>query len=339
MPKPELPDTVHVVDHTKIKAFCSCPRRYFYEYICGWRPDQDEHALIYGQAFHVALEYLYDKQKERDSLSLEKRDAEEAWLMFLAHYREYYPEETDMDYAPKDPANTAKALDEYVALYGVTDRYEVIYSEISGAVPINSTGRLVYFRLDTVLREPMNGTYMVLEHKTSKWSKYLWEASMAISMQGGVGVHVLSCLYPPDKVKGLVYNGVFLFKKGNEFARVPYMRSDASMQDWLVTINHYVDSMERELGILMEHDKEDAPCMHAFPKNPNSCVSYNRPCPYLDFCRGWANPLKHIQQEPPADFHKKYWDPREQDKEWHAPSAKVVTPEEALTVKEGKSSE
>lgn len=290
----------------------------------GWKLETDEHDLIYGQAFHYALQYLYDKQHEAGRYTLEERDADEAWLLFMEHYRKFFPEETDTDKAPKDPTNTDKALKEYVALYSKVDRYEVLYSEISGAVPVSKSGRLLHFRLDAVLREPANGTYMVMEHKTSKWGAHLWEAAQSMSLQGGVGVHVLSCLYPKEKVKGLVYNGIFLFKKGNEFRRLPFFRREDAMQDWLTTVNYYLDLWDKELEILMTTDKEDAPCMLSFPKNPNACVMYNRPCPYIDFCRGWANPLKYIGETVPAGFVKKHWDPREQDKEWKAPSAKTV---------------
>jgi len=330
--KPKMPESVwKIVDNTKLSAHMACPRKDFYEYVLGWRPIQDDHNLIYGQAFHMALEHLYDKQNKRDDTKLSMRDAEEAWLVFMEYYRRFYSEESDLDKAPKDPSNTERVLREYVELYSRIDRYKVVYSEISGAVPINTSGRLIYFRLDTVLYEPMSGTYMVLEHKTSKWSPTLWEASLSLSLQGGIGTHVLSCLYPADKVKGLTYNGIFLLKKGNEFRRMPYRRSVDGMQDWLTTINYYADKRERELDIYVNTDKEDAPCMHAFPKNPTSCVAYNKPCPYMDFCKAWANPLRHIMEAPPSGFQKKFWDPREQDKEWNAASAHVVKPEEVET--------
>jgi len=36
-------------------------------------------------------------------------------------------------------------------------------------------------------------------------------------------------------------------------------------------------------------------------------------------------------EAPPSGFQKKFWDPREQDKEWNAASAHVVKPEEVET--------
>ena len=323
-----LSNTQHILDHTKIKGFMECPRKFFYEHMLGWNADRDDHNLVFGAAFHLALEYLYDRQKQRGSHHLSERDADEAWLMFMEFYREQFPEETDADYAPKDPATADRVLREYIKLYGPLDTFEVLYSEISGAVPVDETGRLVHFRLDAVVKDIRSGTYLVLEHKTSKWSPSLWEYSMALSLQGGVGVHVLSCLYPQEQVKGLVYNGIFFFKKGPEFRRMPYIKSNEGMQDWFLTINRKFEDIERETAILLEEDSPDAPAMRSFPKNPTSCVLYNRPCPYMDFCKAWANPLRHISDTPPTGFTKKYWDPRELDKEWRPESAKVVSPEE-----------
>ena len=151
---------------------------------------------------------------------------------------------------------------------------------------------------------------------------------MSLSLQGGVGVHVLSCLYPQEQVKGLIYNGIFFFKKGPAFQRTPYIKSNEGMQDWLITINKQFEGIEKETALLLESDSPSKPVMESFTKNPTSCVLYNRPCPYMDFCKAWANPLRFNLEKPPTGFKKKYWDPREMDKEWKAKSTKEVKPEE-----------
>ena len=70
--------------------------------------------------------------------------------------------------------------------------------------------------------------------------------------------------------------------------------------------------------------------MHDFPKNTTYCVAYNSRARIWTL-QNLGQPLRHITEAPPSGFQKKFWDPRQQDKEWNADSAHVVKPEEVET--------
>ena len=60
-------------------------------------------------------------------------------------------------------------------------------------------------------------------------------------------------------------------------------------------------------ALAAEREKEPGPYLAAFPKNTNSCFSYGRPCPYIELCKGFANPEVH--EHPPVGFVESEWSP------------------------------
>ena len=84
-----------VLDSTKIKAYLECPRKFFYEYVVGWRSIEPNIHLEFGKAWHLAMEHLLVKGYEDEELV-------QAYTLFHNHYRKYFPEVMDDVYAPKN---------------------------------------------------------------------------------------------------------------------------------------------------------------------------------------------------------------------------------------------
>lgn len=293
-----------ILDSTKITAFMTCPRMFFYEYVLGWRPADARHDLEFGEAWHKAMEHILENGYGAAS-------RHEAMNKFLLHYRKAFSPETDDIYYPKSPGFAQLALDNYCVRYNDDfARFQVLYTEVAGAVPIDNN-KEIHFRMDAILREEGRGIY-ALEHKTTKMTGRMWEDQWPLAIQLGTYVHALYCLYDRDEVWGAVVNGAVFLKKGPDFVRLPIRKTEDMMNEWLFTVQHWADLLEYEFQRL-EHASDSGSIMECFPMNPTNCTKY-RGCPYLDFCQTWANPLQHIDQ-PPLGYHIEWWDPRDREKE------------------------
>lgn len=299
--------TWSLYDSSKLQTFLTCERRYFWEYLAGWRPEVTSNHLIFGQAIHHALEHLMRHGYGEDAIIA-------AYELFLTHYRAAgYTEDTDELYAPKTPTRALQCLAAYTQQYASDlERYEVLHTEVSGSVPIGE-GRKLHFRWDTVLRDRQDGLIVSLEHKTGS-STWGWEKEWPLKFQIGTYTHGLYALYGQQAVKGVVVNGLF-FKRTSgargaqlfDFLRVPVYKTPEHMEVWLWNAHDLIDRLEYEMDRLSEC-KEREPLLQAFPLRTESCTKYGG-CPYHDFCCTWANPLQHIDRLPPG-WTVEYWDPR-----------------------------
>ena len=53
---PEQP-TWKIRDSSKFDTFLRCNRRFFFEYVLGWRIAQPNHDLYFGECWHIAREH------------------------------------------------------------------------------------------------------------------------------------------------------------------------------------------------------------------------------------------------------------------------------------------
>lgn len=291
--------TWDIIDSSKLNDFITCPRQFFYRHLLGWSSTAPNNHLVFGVAWHVAMEHLlldgYDK-------------TDEAYDMFLRNYREELPEGSDCLFEPKTPARAKLALQEYADKYrSDLSEYDVLYTEIAGTVPI-TPAIVFHFRMDTILRG-VNG-YKSSEHKTKGGSFAAnWLTQWQNSTQIGTYHHVLYCLYPQDEVDGITLNGAGFLKTKFDFQRFPFKWQKDRMQVWLNTVNYYVKELDVELACLMNSSPDDD-TLKAFPLRPTSCDKWFG-CPYIDYCSSWPNPLRDCD-EPPIGFEIKFWNPSEQ---------------------------
>lgn len=297
-----VPDkTWDIYDSSKIQTFMQCPRKYFYQYILGWTTDEPNVHLVFGEAWHRAMETLLNEGYTNQAVKI-------AYDRFLAYYREYFTELQDSSNFPKSPSSVVPTLVEYIQKYKRTDTFEVLYTEIAGTVPINEK-RVVHFRLDSIVKGD-EGIFS-LEHKTGSRLMSTWIDQWTLKMQIGTYMHVLHSLYDPSEVYGIKVNGVIFRKTSNEYIRVPIRKSVDMMNTWLWNVNHFADLIEWNMNEMMESTEEET-VFNAFPMNTESCISYGKACKFMDFCSVWSNPLQH-SDETPTGFVKKYWNPSERD--------------------------
>ena len=236
------------------------------------------------------------------------KDVDGAMGEFLIYYRQYFQESTDLDYHPKSPGNAYTALKEYQKQYG-TDEFEVVLldgvpmTEIYGTVPIDEH-RMAHFRIDCIVNTDKGKEFM--DSKTSKMLSKWWSDQFSLSLQMGLYIHVMNCVFPNDNNGGRIDGSIFR-KGGNDHIRVPVRRTLPMMQDWLWTFTEFYNDIERDM-VRLSKCQEGHEVMMAFPKNPEGCFKYNRTCSFHDFCTSWNNPLKRADKSP-MGLVVEWWDP------------------------------
>lgn len=305
--------TWDILDSSKLDTYLDCPRKFFYEHALGWRMDTPAHDLHFGNAWHAAREYQllhgYD-------------DIGGAYNAFLDYYRKEFPPETDDMYTPKDPLGVLNAL-QLFAVERQSDlvENEILYTEISGTVPVDERGRKLYYRMDSIVRRKADGKIFSWDHKSAKRFGRQWSEKFFLSIQTGTYTHCLYCMYPIEQVIGVEYCGTAFeyLKRGSKdrpagyhasFTRVPAWKTPDQMNVWLWNTVDYLNDIEREFDRLSGCKEGDA-VMMAFPLNPNSCTKYWG-CMFHDFCMTWANPLQYAG-EPPLGFKEEFWDPTQME--------------------------
>jgi hypothetical protein len=302
--------TWEILDATKLKCFC-CRRKFFFEYILGWRPTYPNNHFVFGDGIHAAFDHLYTTDFSTENILL-------AYNKFEEVYRKDFDPSTDELFKGKTPDAVLEMLPKYVVEYGA-DRhnYKVLYTEISGSVPISMTPeRRLSFRLDLIKEDLKDGKILADEHKTTGlYFSDIWADQWELDIQIGIYTHALYCLYPMEKVRGVMVNGISFRKLKDgyacDFKRVPCWKDKKHMEYWIWEINNLWDEVAFEYDRLKSCTVDD-PVLQCFPRDPSHCTAYYQKCAYHDICVTWRNPLRHCD-EPPMGFEVSFWDPREKD--------------------------
>lgn len=296
-----------ILDSSKLDIYLDCPRKFFYEYILGWRRDIPAHDLHFGTAWHEAREHQLLHGYE---------DVEGAYAKFINCYREVFPQETDAIYTPKDPTAVAMALLKFAQERKSDLRNnKVLYTEISGTVPISEDGKVLHYRMDSVIERKEDGMIFSWDHKSGSEKSINfrgWDDKFQLGIQAGTYTHCLYCLYPIKQVLGIEFcgTGFGYLKRTKEYRitlkRVPVWKTPDQMNNWLWTVNELYDNIMRDMDRLNDCSENDSILM-TFHMNPGACTKYWG-CPYHDFCLTWNNPLRNCY-EPPLGFKEEFWDP------------------------------
>lgn len=322
--------TWSIYDSSKIQAYMDCPRRYFYEYILGFRTEGFNIHLIFGEALHLALEHI-ERNKAAYAHGKLALLLAESYLIFYNKFRAHVSPEQELEASKVKTCDTAaRILKQYIDSTA-NNPETCLDTEIAGQVYINETDAIAY-RVDYLGTKNLTNTKFVRDHKTASYMGKTWVDAWDTSFQMGTYSHLLYSIFPEDEVAGIEINGlgVRAALKANELPhlRVPVYKSKNSMADWLWHANHYVDAIKADTAKVLEHTPEDQ-TLKAFPKNSTACTKYYG-CPFLAICGQWDNPLGkclEIEQdssvevevldtiptrtilEPPIGFVTSWWNP------------------------------
>ena len=328
----EQHETFNVIDSTKLTDYMTCPRMYFFKYGVGWQQKEKSHDLVYGSAIHEAMNILCRLRRGKTERILTTRNnphrvddevfksyppnpaygypfgADEfAFEAFSAYYNEFYSSITELS-AEKTRGNAIKILTLYCQHYS-SDDFETLHTEVAFRVPISKT-HYMYGKIDAVIKDKQ-GKIWILEHKTTKRLGRQWEDQFPLSLQINLYVHVLYCMYPREQVGGAIINGFVFNKTQVQLIRLIQRKTPDMMNAWVFDTTRWIDDLISDHELLIETQNDLDHPMQCFPRNTTNCTKYWG-CPFHDYCRIWANPLKH-SHEIPFDFEKRYWDPRDHE--------------------------
>lgn len=309
--------TWDIIDSSKLTTYMQCPRKFFYRYLLGWTPTAPNNHLIFGSAWHMAMEHLLIERFSAQAI-------EEAKELFYVYYRSFFDERTDELFVPKTPLNALQSIMDYAQRFAHELReYEVLHTEMAGLVMV-SEQRTMTFKCDAILRTAQ-GAPFGLDHKTSQRKYGNWGDHWTMSTQMLTYLHALHCLFPDrDDLSMLVRCAFFYVKSPTDFCDHPINKSLDQMTTWLARTNAWLDRLESDMAELPYCSDGDQ-VLDAFPPNDTACFNYGRQCAYFDFCNTWSNPLQRTDVVP-IGFVQEFWDPlaRPEIRE----RVDLVTPEE-----------
>jgi hypothetical protein len=333
LPLVNKPDSLLVLDATKLKDYITCPRKFFYAYVLGLQPSIKSHHLGFGAALHEVLAYIYEncldhRGPEGIIPALEEWGAgvlPKALEPGLKVFDEELKEFDDQDLYPKTKKRLIESVVEYINNYKQDrENYIALDIETAGTVIISSSPeRWVYFKMDAVLGDRRNGDIWAKEHKTGSNPSPQWQMQWELNFQIMIYAYALF-MYYGERSKGVIVNSIHYKKKKSapyfEFVRIPYQKNLNQLSDFIEELNVVIDGLEGQFELLSSKKISD-PSMPCFPRHTESCSKYFG-CPYHRLCTTTRNPLQ-FQEFMPSGFTTRFWDPREKTEK----ARKVLGPE------------
>ena len=285
-----------VVDSSMISHFKACPRKFFYEYICHWKPAQESVHPVAGKAFASGIEAA------RRAFFVERLPSLDAQAQGLrALFQEYGTFECPED-SPKGPLKMAGALTYYFEQYplgadgAVPERFgdrrgiefsflepipdsthpetgnPLLYSGRADMVAQAFGGRFIY---DEKTTSQLGATWANKWDHRSQFTGYCWGLR-------GFGIQPTGC----------VVRGVSILKADYGTAQAITYRSSWEVDRWLEMLQH-------QLTLMRQYWERDW-----WPMNlDDSCVAYGG-CTFSRVCKS-QNPAGWLR----IHFHRRKWDP------------------------------
>lgn len=308
LPVPSNPSH-SILDATKIQSYQECPRRFFFEYVLGWRSSRPSNHLVFGQAVHRALEHIILNGYTAKAVV-------EAYDLFMNCYRAKFPESTDEIFSPKTPARFLDMITMYCNKYrDDLEIYEVYKTELGGTISLGPDHKMAW-KMDTIMYNRERQNYFSLEHKTSS-GNYIpqnYAVQFEMGIQAGTYTHVLNSLFPPEDVYGVIIN-CMCFKKTVQpqylLERFPIPMSNVQMYNWVENTKAWIDQIYTDYAALA-NVQPDQPHMKCFRQNGKSCTNWSRVCEFYNLCTSWNNPVAH-QKEIPMSMEISFWNPLEEE--------------------------
>ena len=290
-----------------------------FKYLFGWRSDNHNIHLVFGRAWHELIEQLYLNGYNLDGLEL-------GFEKFMKVWRESFSPEEDNNFSPKTPTYALLAAQKYIEHYSL-DKFETIDTEVAFSVPINSSGRLMYGRIDGLIRN--KDGVLNEEHKTtgtnllSNYGIIKYTPQWTLSYPSQLYLYASQLYYQSEghnirDVIGTRINAVSFYEtkgRGLEigFKRILVEKSSEQLLECLAEINNWYDNIEHQMEILSNFD-ENFPVLGCFPKadSSHSCQSWGRMCSFYPICIAYSNPLA-IRERNPLGFEINFWNPMEEE--------------------------
>lgn len=284
-----LPILDRPLDNTALADFMTCPRKYYYGMVLHRRLALGvgrSPALIYGTAWHRAMELHYKTNGQRD-------------MVVLGIYQAWE------DHGKQDDHRTVERCiieyDNYVERWGLPSEES---SKTLGyptnplvEVSVNAEweGCLYPYagKIDRIFEE--NGQLYVEDHKTTSQMGDYYFHQFALSNQM-MGYAWLGKQITGRDIAGVRINAHAIYKRESKFARHVLSFSARRLQEWADNYNRWV---ERVRAAYQTND---------FPGNYNACSGKYGMCQFASVCSMPPQLRQNVLEE---EYVEKVWNPLE----------------------------
>src|SRR3972149_3552665 len=150
-----LPEAASILDASKLGDWMRCERQFLFEHIFGWCSEEVNLDLTFGYAAHLAKELIRTLDGYQDEAIVDV-----AIDKFEEAYDQVYnrdPLFEDLN-KPKNKDGFISAIIEHIRKYReARKQWELLFTEVDFAVPINHDGDLYHGRMDAIYHIPGNG--------------------------------------------------------------------------------------------------------------------------------------------------------------------------------------
>ena len=322
---------MHLFDNTRIAAFESSPRYYYWRHIRHLVPNFSKGVspwFITGSAWHAAMDVIW--ARAADSKTSDTDLFFEAWTAYCNYWQnaggtpiEAMDPEELTELGPRSPTHVQEVLLSYIEnSRPLLKTLEIIAIEQPFVVPLSGSeanknfyiGRIdkVFRRSDRRLGGADHKTTTAYQGKGSEISfKPSWVSSWSGNPQIDGYLFAVHCLYQEDPFFWI--DGVLLHKGIiDRFTRIPLERRFEMLDSWLWRTNYHVQVIQQHTKVLYGlREAGTASELKVLPCFPcgRHCSTFSS-CPYRDLCRARANPESyHPEEEPPIGYTKQEWSP------------------------------
>lgn len=323
--------SIRFYDNTRIEESIRCMRRYYYRHVRDWSPISTALPLIFGSAWHKAMDIVWvalDKKPSMNTETLVNMAMVEGFCKEWDSH-DHLPKmkdfldlslETQKEYLPRTPGVALEMLYYYIeARRSFIADHKVLAAEQGFAVPLDPRNNDVYYcgLLDKVVEEKRSGRIWGIEHKTTTdyakngFFKRSYLESFSPNSQIDGQLFAGNLLFP-GKYKGVYVDAALVHRYVHEgFRLIPVEKSSARTASWFWHTRRRIEAIDRERAALKEYDPRSNSAeewMPAYPQVTTSCTHYGG-CPYLDLCKMSDNPARDWPLDPPPGYKEEHWSP------------------------------
>lgn len=253
-----------------VQDYKRCQKYWFNKYVRGLDPIHKSPALLFGESGHTALEAFYGAV--RDGVPYHERGTlmKKAFIEAIDSHQEEY------DYHDKfiDDRERASIVSDAYALQYASEYLKVLAIEESLEVELDN-GQHFTGRIDMIVKL-QEGQRYIMDHKFTGWSLNSFSKGVQNSDQATAYIMLWNEAHPEARVSGVIFNIIREYKGNVNFLRPIVVKTQADLEEFKLDLMDVQDDMaERVLNPEAR-----------WSKNTDSCFLYNRPCPYLDLCKG-----------------------------------------------------
>jgi hypothetical protein len=303
-----LPIIDRPLDNTAMTAYMTCPREYYYGMILHRRSKGKSPALVFGSAWHKAMEVHYKSGGDRDLVryavqqSWEGHDSADDYrtlprvLLDYDRYVKQYGEDPS-----KEEGKTLGTVGEWMVELATNAQGDDLLHPWAG-------------KLDRIVQ--IQGLNYVEDHKTtSRLDKHYFRQFELSNQMMGYN-YLGNTLLPSAKIVGVRINLSHVLTEKTAFVRKLITFTPSQIKDWTANINRWMTRLagDYETAKLATYEDIVRGKSGAFPLHfgDNGCSRKFGICGYHPVCSASPQLRQHTLE---SEFIIKPWNPLEEDDE------------------------